>query len=101
VNARSLLPGEEKCYRERACRVCSKPGPARHHLVPRSQGGLDVEANIIPLCTACHLAFHQGTNWAYYASTIRARLRLDEELYVVRQKGKAWLDRRYPSDPEC
>lgn len=43
------------------CRVCGSVENGRmeskiqmHHLVPRSRGGDDVEANIVPLCLACH-----------------------------------------------
>jgi HNH endonuclease len=90
------LPGMVKCYREGACRVCRRASWERHHLIPRSQGGADVEENIAPICFDCHRAFHSSPNWREYASAVRATMRLEEVLYVTRAKGEAWLDRRYP-----
>jgi len=45
--------------REPLCRSCAAVGRVtaatiRDHIKPLSQGGLDVESNTQPLCTACH-----------------------------------------------
>ena len=36
------------------CRICGDSPVEYHHLVPRSQGGDDTAANIVPLCRICH-----------------------------------------------
>jgi hypothetical protein len=94
--------GVEKVYGptgERACRVCRRRGfVSRHHLVKRSQGGDDVDENIVPLCgdgvAGCHgrvEAKHRETLVA-----LRKALRPDELDYIILRKGEAWLDRMYP-----
>lgn len=102
--------GKAKAEAEGRCRVCklrSRPqwlgasaftGLSRHHLVRRSQGGDDVDANMIPLCgggtTGCHgLAERRHRN---VLEKIRANLTPEEESYVLERKGEAWLDRHYP-----
>jgi hypothetical protein len=73
----------------------------RAHLVPKGQGGDDVDANIVPLCgsgvTGCHgsLTTHDK-HWRTVSAALRENL-LDSELeYVMRKKGPDWLDRVYP-----
>lgn len=42
------------------CNRCRKVQPlTRHHIVPRSEGGPDEEANIELLCRTCHNAVHR------------------------------------------
>src|SRR5690554_2688355 len=36
------------------CIVCGNPNTERHHIVFKSQGGLDADWNIIRLCPKCH-----------------------------------------------
>lgn len=36
-----------------------------HHILPRSQGGDDVLANLVPLCRQCHQAYHGSPYRAY------------------------------------
>jgi hypothetical protein len=56
----------------RICRVCGRPSNPegigllerghRHHLVYRSQGGLDESRNVLTLCAGCHDEVHvKGT----------------------------------------
>ena len=35
------------------------------HLIPRSQGGMGVEKNILTLCPGCHRAFDEGPDRKY------------------------------------
>jgi 5-methylcytosine-specific restriction endonuclease McrA len=92
--------GVGKLRQERACRVCGQRTMLleRHHLVKRSQGGDDVDENIVPLCgdgvAGCHgrvEAKHRETLVA-----LRKALRPDELDYIILRKGEAWLDRMYP-----
>lgn len=36
----------------------------QHHLVPKAQGGADVEENFITLCVVCHGKIHSAS-WSY------------------------------------
>ena len=49
------------------CIVCGQPAPhaaptafSCAHYIPRSQGGLGVEQNIVTLCPRCHGMYDQG-----------------------------------------
>jgi len=52
--------GERKLSLDQACRGCGQRATAGHHILLRSQRGDDVEDNIMPLCRACHIAYHDG-----------------------------------------
>lgn len=67
-----------------------------HHLVPRSAGGDDVDANLVPLCDACHGQLHRGSG-TIVRRRLRASLAPAELRYVLAKKGAAWLDSRYPA----
>lgn len=41
------------------CIVCLRPGNPWCHFIPRSQGGLGIEQNIVTLCDKCHNDFDQ------------------------------------------
>ncbi len=43
-----------KKYEGAPCRLCGKRDTHAHHLVPRSFQRLDIQQNLIPLCTVCH-----------------------------------------------
>lgn len=82
-----------------ACRACGFLwGIERHHLVPRSLGGDDTDDNIIPLCHACHQDLHNHPNGrARTGSRIRRSLYAVEEAYILRRKGRDFLDLYYPN----
>lgn len=49
------------------CLICGTPAPpSAHtafscaHYIPRSQGGLGIEENIVTLCPRCHSMYDQG-----------------------------------------
>ena len=68
-----------------------------HHLVPRAQRGGDDKANIVGLCFACHMAWHEHSqDWQRVASSIRASLLPAEVDYIETHKGRDWLDKHYP-----
>ena len=44
------------------CELCElRPGSEVHHRVFRSQGGSDVEENLVFVCSDCHRGIHDGT----------------------------------------
>lgn len=102
------LAGVHKVRFEGRCRACGRV-PSGHpldalnraHLVPRGQGGDDVDANIVPLCgsgsSGCHGLLHShARGWLVVAAALRRRLLPEEAAYVEAKKGRGWLDRAYP-----
>ena len=82
---------ERKVKAEPLCRACRlERAVDGHHVLLRSQGGDDVEDNIVPLCRACHRDYHEAR--------IGLRITLDERLYVLtklgQQPGLVYLERR-------
>lgn len=106
--------GIAKLKAEGRCRACGHHSfmLSRHHLVPKGQGGDDLDENIIPLCgngtQGCHGAMTDHTNsvgwpsklegyeWQVVASAIRSSLWSTERMYIVRTKGEDWLNRNLP-----
>ena len=96
--------GAAKIVREARCRVCgSRDALQRHHLVPRSLGGDDLEMNLVPLCgfgaRDCHGQFERGIYRPIYGAVIRGTMRPEEVAYVRGKKGEDFLDRYYPVEP--
>lgn len=90
--ARDWSEAKEKCEEEGCCRYCGKeypedeyPDPA--HVVPRSLGGGQAKASIIPLCRGCHTQYDEGQIGILGIAT------LEEELEAVRTLGS--LTRAY------
>lgn len=45
------------------CIKCGNPQAMPNaHYIPRSQGGLGIEENIVTLCQKCHTAYDQSSN---------------------------------------
>lgn len=103
--------GFEKVLWEAKCRICGAPGVfypdsdaylytklTRHHLVPKSVGGDDVDDNQVPLCgdgtTGCHGDVE--ARMPGVRSQLRGKLRSPEIDYIVAKKSREWLDRHYP-----
>lgn len=89
------------------CRVCGGAPPNElHHLIPRSQGGDDQNANLVPLCHDCHSKVTRYDREA--CAALRANLQWrdpkgahplesgDEYAYMVGKKGEGWVEDRYP-----
>ena len=53
---------KQKVYErdEGLCVICGRPGLPEAHYIPRSQGGLGIEENIVTLCRSCHNDYDQG-----------------------------------------
>lgn len=82
----------------RTCELCGKrPAETFHHVVPRGQGGDDVEENGAALCgdgvALCHGRVEHS---AEARGELRYRLRTEVVLYAIERKGLGWFDRRYP-----
>lgn len=61
-----------------ACVICYRHAPidapyawSNAHFIPRSQGGLGVERNLVTLCPDCHRNFDHGRHRAEYARKIQ------------------------------
>lgn len=93
--------GRAKCLSpDSECRICQRRrGLERHHLVPRSQGGDDVEQNLVPLCGTFEAECHRRVteNEPAALAALRAALWPEEEAYVAAKMGASYLDRRYPA----
>lgn len=95
--------GARKLHKFPQCRVigCEERATQAHHIILRSQGGDDVEDNLLPLCTECHVNAHSK------GEPILAQLKWWEVKYVkekYEQMGRGqhagvdYLQRRYLYD---
>jgi hypothetical protein len=104
--------GPEKCRLEAHCRMCQRHSSVRpltqHHLVPlewwrriplRDRHLRNANANIVPLCRACHddVEVWDESVRLPARSMLRATLSQQEIAFVIACVGRAWLDRCYPS----
>lgn len=49
------------CRDNMECVICHRPGNLQvAHYIPRSQGGLGIEENLVLLCVECHQAYDNG-----------------------------------------
>lgn len=72
-----IKPKVKEVVRQRdfgRCAVCQAPGLPNAHYIPRSQGGLGIEQNIVTLCPACHMAYDNGSKRKEYKDQIRQYL---------------------------
>ena len=87
--------GIAKVLAEGRCRLCgARGGLGRHHLVARSQGGSDVDDNLVPLCIVCHEDVERQRHEA--RRRLRLVLRPEEWDYVVGRVGLGRAQARYP-----
>lgn len=57
TRACAINPQVKKRVEERdkgCCIFCGKPGRGEAHIIPRSQGGLGIEQNLVTACRLCH-----------------------------------------------
>lgn len=96
--------GRAKLRKEGRCRSCgeSRWALSRHHLVPRSQSGDDVDDNLVPLCLLCHdtLHNHPGQPRTEVRHAIGRSLTDAERAYVGRKMGVDYLRRHYGIEQE-
>lgn len=57
------------------CILCGSPNAAPNaHYIPRSQGGLGIEENIVTLCLRCHTMYDQTDQRPIYGQAIKQYL---------------------------
>lgn len=57
------------------CILCGSPqGQPNAHYIPRSQGGLGIEKNIVTLCPDCHREYDQSDKRSIYGEKIKQYL---------------------------
>lgn len=77
------------------CRVCGGAPPNElHHVAPRSQGGGDTEANIVPVCSDCHRRITRYDKEA--CAALRRSLTDSEYAYANEMLGETRFEARYP-----
>ena len=59
----------------KCCILCGRPGDPWCHLIPRSQGGMGIETNIVTLCPDCHREMDNGKNGGIRRARAEAYLR--------------------------
>lgn len=73
------------------CIVCLRPGNPWCHFIPRSQGGLGIEQNIVTLCNKCHEDFDQTEKRKHMQAYIRHYLKMKypdwDETKLIYKKG--------------
>lgn len=58
----------------------------KHHLVPRSRGGGEIEKNIVKIPDRYHVAFHTF----FGNSTPREAIAIIRRIFINREKGDRW-----------
>jgi hypothetical protein len=91
-----------KVREDPSCRCCGRRGSDAHHVLFRSQGGDDVEDNIVTLCAECHGTLHRSAIDAdrhHTRAEIGSRLTAAEIHYMVERLGedpaRVYLRRHY------
>lgn len=56
---------------EAKSKVCTGRAAHRHHILRRSQGGKDEPANLLAVCSACHVFIHDHPLQAYEKGWMR------------------------------
>ena len=71
MNVKKAVAERDSCDGHPCCLWCGKPAPTNNplafsnaHYIPRSQGGLGIEENILTLCPECHRKYDNSDNRA-------------------------------------
>lgn len=93
TKALEIPPKVKKAVYERdggCCVYCGRRGNPDAHYIPRSQGGLGIEENILTLDWECHMRFDQSTDRPKMKAVLREYLKSkypewDEDKLVYRK----------------
>ncbi|HHX72167.1 MAG TPA: HNH endonuclease [Clostridiales bacterium] len=67
---------EKVLERDKYCVWCGRPGIPNAHFIPRSQGGLGIEENVLTLCPECHRKYDHTTERKKMQGHFRIYLRI-------------------------
>ena len=69
MKVKNAVGERDSCEGHPCCIWCGKPAPVSNplgysnaHYIPRSQGGLGIEQNILTLCTSCHSRYDNSAD---------------------------------------
>ena len=68
------------------CILCGKPGIPEAHYIPRSQGGLGIEENIVTLCRPCHNRLDQTAERERLLERVKQHLELWYPFFEARDR---------------
>ena len=88
-----------KAFEFACCLTCGTRPIERHHVIPRSQGGDDVIANLVPLCNLHHgILEGHAPGWERVAASVRVYVLTDRArcLYAIGKVGWERFSQRYP-----
>lgn len=86
-------------FEHAVCTHCAMRPIELHHVVPRSQGGDDVVANLVPLCHRHHTILEaHASGWERVAASVRPYVLLNRGrcVYVIGKIGWDRFNKRYP-----
>ena len=93
TKACDIPPRVKKAVFERdegCCVWCGKQGEPNAHFIPRSQGGLGIEENILTLDWGCHLKYDQSTDRpkmrAFFKEYLKSKYPDWDEAKLIYQK---------------
>jgi hypothetical protein len=73
--------------KDHACLVCGWHFCEAHHVLHRSQGGDDVLANLVPLCSNCHMAAHGATVRGDFGRDVTPEIVRFQIAYYIRSEA--------------
>lgn len=91
-----------RLFHGQGCVACGITPTEIHHVVPRSQGGDDIEKNLVPLCHPHHQMLEDhASGWEQVAGHVRSYVwaRSSRLHYVLEKIGLERFDKRYPLPP--
>lgn len=97
MTVKRAVAERDSCDDWPCCLYCGTPAPPEAlwafscaHFIPRSQGGLGIEENILTLCPECHRRFDQTTQRSkmipYFAEYLKTKYPDWDESQLVYRK---------------
>ena len=82
-----------------ACVRCERPAEHAHHVLPRSFGGADDPANLVPVCSRCHPSLERVARQRAYWLGYRPVPAGEPPRRVGRERRVPMVNRRVETDP--